>query len=330
MSDIGGQSLMDFMDAPVLVGDPEGYVVFANKAFVRDLTANGESPHGEPLASLFAGGGREAVLASVAEVCAKGDPVNFRIREGGRGYLVLASPIQAENSRVGVVILLTDEPSMDNRLLDFHREIQEPLDETRACLEELLEVTGGRRDECYREMVERSSAALGRARKWSDELHGLLCGGSGNKAELTQTLQLGRVVRQVVDRMEAECERATISLTTLISTRVADAKGDATLLETALVRILKQRVAQAPAGCEITLLAREVGGATEPGILISVVDPGALPSSVGASDENADAEPGEQTRMVREIVKSLGGEITTVSEAGAGRVTAIWLERARG
>ena len=94
MSDAQGQSLLNFLDTPLLVGDPEGRVVFANDAFVRQLTPDGVAPQGDPLASLFAGGGREAVLASVAEVCAKGESVKFRIREGGRGYLAMASPIQ--------------------------------------------------------------------------------------------------------------------------------------------------------------------------------------------------------------------------------------------
>ena len=123
MSDAQGQSLLDFLDAPVLVGDPEGRIIFANDAFVRELCTNGELPNGEPLASLFAGGGREAVLASVAEVCSKGESVKFRLREAGKGYLALASPIHSEESRVGVIIVLTDEPDVDGRLLDFHREI---------------------------------------------------------------------------------------------------------------------------------------------------------------------------------------------------------------
>ena len=145
MSDAQGQSLLNFLDAPLLVGDPEGRVIFANDAFQRDLCPNGESPNGEPLASLFAGGGREAVLTSVAEVCSRGESVHFRLREGGRGYLALASPIQAEESRVGVIILFTDEPLIDGRLLEFHREIQEPLEETLAFLDEMIEETGGRR-----------------------------------------------------------------------------------------------------------------------------------------------------------------------------------------
>ncbi len=321
MSDAHGQSLLDFLDAPVLVGDPEGHVVFANKAFVRDLCSNEISPHGEPLAALFAGGGREAVLTAVAAVCSKGESTRFRLREGGRGYLAVASPIQHEQSRVGVIIQLIDEPSMDARLLDFHREIQEPLDEMGACLEELLEATGGRRNERFRDLVERGTTALVRARKWSEELRGLLCGGSTKPC--TETVSAGRVLRLVEARLASEFARARCELSLLIDPKVADALGDATLLETALVRLVRQRLTEAQADSTIGLLVRGVGGAMSPGVLISVVDPG-----VACDEPPAEGERAEHAPMVREIVSKLGGEIVTLSEAPAGRVTSIWLAAA--
>lgn len=323
MSDAQGQSLLNFLNTPLLVGDPEGRVVFANDAFVRELTPNGEAPHGEPLASLFAGGGREAVLASVAEVCSKGESVNFRIREGGRGYLALASPIHAEESRVGVVILLTDEPTLDARLLDFHREIQEPLDETAACLEELLEASTGPRDEHFRELVERSASTLRRARKWSGELHRLLGGGTGTKLS-DEVLQPGQVLRDVASRLQPELERAKVNLSLLVNPEVSQAIGDPTMLETLLVRLLRQRLGHTPAGSSISLLAKDVGGALGRGVLISLTDPHQVPNS----DTDRDAEPVEYTRMVRELVSVLGGQIATVIEPPAGRVTSIWLRSA--
>jgi hypothetical protein len=320
MSDAQGQSLLNFLDAPVLVGDPEGRVIFANDAFVRDFCTDDVSPTGEPLASLFAGGGREAVLASVAEVCSKGKSVHFRLREAGKGYLALASPIHSEESRVGVVILLTDEPTIDGRLLDFHREIQEPLDETTTCLEELLEATGGRRDEHFRELVEQGTVALTRARKWSEQLQGLICGTGGSKSSHA-TLVPGRVLRQVESRLAPEFAKAQVELMLLISPRTSEAKGDGTMLETALVRLLRLRLGDAPAGSSISMLARDVGSDDDRCVLISVVDPDR--DSEGNSVAFADV--GEQARLVPEIVSSLGGQITTVVEPPAGRATVIQL-----
>ena len=321
MSDLQGQSLLSFMGAPVLVGDPEGRVIFVNPAFQRTFCEEQGSPQGESLVTLFSGGGREAVLAAVEKVCSSGEPEKFRLREEGKGYLALASPIEAEESRVGVIILFTDEPLMDGRLLEFHREIQEPLEETLACLDELIEETGGRRNEHFRELVERGSVALTRARKWSEQLHSLLCGNS-QKGPGSSILQPGRVLRQVLARVGPEFDRAHVDLDLVIAPQVPDTRGDPTMLETLLVRMLRQRLSDAPPGSSISLMAREVGSDTARGVLVSVVDPGTDREGKPVGErEAAESEPG----MAREIIALLGGRSVTVIEPGAGRVTSIRL-----
>ena len=116
-------SLLNFLDAPIVVGDPEGGVIFVNPAFERAFATQAEVACSQPLAELFEGGGREAILGAVASVCSRGETVNFRLREGGGSFLGLASPIVAEDDRVGVVILLTHEPAADERLFAIQSEI---------------------------------------------------------------------------------------------------------------------------------------------------------------------------------------------------------------
>ena len=89
-----GASLLDFLDEPVLVGDPEGRVIYANPAFEESFEF-GPSARGMSFAQLFEGGGREAFLQAVAQVCETGETVRFRLREEGRGYIGVASPIEA-------------------------------------------------------------------------------------------------------------------------------------------------------------------------------------------------------------------------------------------
>ena len=170
------RSLMDFIDTPVLVGDPEGRAVYVNPAFERHFEASKAAVTGVPLANLFEGGGREAVLRAVVRVCSGEPPERFRLREGGRGWVVLASPVEADEGRVGVVILLTEEPSPDERLHAFRREIQGPLDELATCLEEVSEQTGGRRDNRYRRAVDDCVRAVDRLRKWADDVESELRG----------------------------------------------------------------------------------------------------------------------------------------------------------
>ena len=133
-----GTSLLQFLDAPVVVGDPEGRVIYVNPAF-EECFALGADVAGIAFAELFQGGGREAFLLAVAEVCRTGDTVRFRLREDGRGYIGVASPIEAAADRVGVIILLSDEPFPLQRLSALRREIEAPLDELGGLLDELSE-----------------------------------------------------------------------------------------------------------------------------------------------------------------------------------------------
>ena len=80
------QSLLSFLDAPVIVGDPDGRVVYANPAFESRFGITAEAARGRSLAELFEGGGREAVLHAVAEVYEYGESFRFRVRERGVGF----------------------------------------------------------------------------------------------------------------------------------------------------------------------------------------------------------------------------------------------------
>ena len=175
---MSGRSLLDYLDSPILVGDPDGRVIHLNPSFESRFEHRPlDQARGKELATLFEGGAREAILRAVAEVCGGAGPVHFPLREGGFGYWAVASPISAENDRVGVVILLTlDELGSDRRLIECAREIQEPLEELTRCLGEFAEQVGGRRAERYRLMLEDAANAVELLRKRADELQSLLSG----------------------------------------------------------------------------------------------------------------------------------------------------------
>ena len=164
----GSRSLVDFVDAPVLVGDPEGRAAYANPAFEREFKVSQTSITGASLASLFEGGAREALLAAVAGICSGSPRERFRLREGNKGFDELASPVEVEEGRVGVMILLFEEVGADESLQNFRREIHEPLDELTECLAAFSSETGDRRDERYRILIAEGLRAIERMRKWAD------------------------------------------------------------------------------------------------------------------------------------------------------------------
>ncbi len=175
---MSNRSLLDCLDAPVLVGDPDGRVVHLNPSFESHFQISLDQARDQELATLFEGGSREAILSAVADVCGGAESVRFQLREESCGYWAVASPISAEDNRVGVVILITVELSSDRRMIECAREIQEPLEELSRCLGEFSEQVGGRRAERYRLMLEDVSSTVELLRKRADELQSLLSGAS--------------------------------------------------------------------------------------------------------------------------------------------------------
>jgi hypothetical protein len=312
---VDGVSLLSFLDAPCLVGDPDGRVVYVNPSFERRFPQDGGPVQGLELVSLFEGGGREAVLNAVAEVCSGGHTVRFRLREAENGFLGLCSPIEApgeaDATRVGVVILLMDEPVIDAKLQAVQREIEEPLDEGIECLEQLIEQTGGRRDEAFRSAVERGIASLNRAKKWSDELRSSLSG-RGGRVSRDARFDPVRLVHEVNSRMVG----GAVGLDLLVPAQLPAARGDADVLEAALVRLLKLRQATAEAGGALTLSARTMGIGDLTSVIITLID-----RPRGSEDDADEREP----QSLMEAVAPYGGRVHTVRIPKAGRATAVRL-----
>jgi PAS domain S-box-containing protein len=130
------RSLLSFLDAPVLVGDPDGRTVYVNPAFEERFGVDREEACGTPLAQLFEGGGREAMLRAVATVCSDGESIHFRMREQGFGFAAVASPILADQGNVGVLILLKEEVEGGERLIHLHRQLSDAIEELGRTLDE--------------------------------------------------------------------------------------------------------------------------------------------------------------------------------------------------
>ena len=164
------KSLMDFIRTPVLVGDPDGRVVYVNPAFETDFLAPVEEVVGQPVASLFEGGGREALLRAVAEICDRSselDSVHFNLLVADRGYKALVSAVEAEGGRVGVILLLTRETPGEARLQSFRREILAALDDLTACLSQIAEHASGAQSDAQRLAIADGVRCVERMRKWA-------------------------------------------------------------------------------------------------------------------------------------------------------------------
>jgi len=309
------QSLFSYLDAPVIVGDPEGSAVYVNPAFQSRFGITAEEARGRSLAELFEGGGREAVLHAVAEVCEYGESLRFRVRERGVGFAAVASPIVAEDARVGVVILLKEDVEGIERLLSLHREIQDPIDELSHSLESMLEQTGGRRDVRYRGLVEGSLRALTRLQKWSDELRAVLSGTPSPILE-SESFDPAEVVRRVAERAAARIGGAETMVELLAARSLPAVRGDEARLESVLIRIVEDRLEQDQPPSALFIGARAAGTDDAASVMVSVTEHWAN----GGCSATASEPP-----VVKESVAALAGVLHTTIDPQLGRTTLLRL-----
>ncbi len=313
------KSLLSFLEAPVVIGDPDGRAAYVNPAFAKCFGVTADGAIGQLLAALFDGGVREAVLVAVAQACEHGETVRFRLRHAGIGYAAVASPIVAEDARVGVVIVLVQTSTTDERLLSLQHEIHEPLDDLLRVLDEVLEQSGGSRSLHYRELVEEGLRAIERVRKWSEELQNLLAGRLAPTA-VAVTFDPARVVRDATSRVAGDFAAQGIELEARVPESLPAVVGDAGRVELLLVRLLRSRLRDEMDIPAVTISARTLGRGESDAIVLALVDaPGRDPSSM--------VDPGEtESEILEALVEELGGELRTTADPLVGRTTALRID----
>jgi PAS domain S-box-containing protein len=306
------KSLLTFLPAPVAVGDPDGRAVYVNPAFAERFGLESRAIQGRSLAELFAGGAREAVLQATARVCRDAREVRFRLRENDRSYSVVAAPIVAEGTNVGLLFLFCDEPAGE-KVLAFHREIQEPLADLAHSLDSLLEQTGGRRSQRFRAHVEMGLRAAERIRKWSDELAAASQERPAEgRARCFDPLELARGVGEDAAKAARFSGRA---FELLLPVALPPVRGDGERLAVALSRFARERVEAAPEGAAFTLTAKVLDGS----VLLAFTE---MAPSDGASFALDDDTPPE---ALRAVVAPLAGSVSRVADPVAGISTTVCL-----
>ncbi len=309
-------SLLAHLQTPILVGDPDGCIVYANPAFRDRFCQADEDPMGQALAMVFGGGAREVVLTATAEVLERGQPARLQIREGEYGYSGLASPIEAEDDRVGVVMVLLEEQSSEDYLTGLADEIGEPIMEAIQALQGFSQNLAGRLGDEEQAILARGMRSIETAQKWLRELQVAIRGGKPQQGRFDVTNSILRVAERVTNELETN-----VDLEVLMPPNLPRVAGTTVVFERLLTQLVRQRIDETKAGQPLTLLARALGGDEPRGVLVSLVD---VPDS---SRRNATGHPPE---AVQQGVASMGGEVICVEDSSAGRVTLMRLTVANG
>jgi len=319
---IAERTLLSYLDAPVVIGDPDGCAVYVNPAFeVRFERAASRVP-GAPLAELFEGGAREAVLRAVVVACTRGESVSFRLREGAVGFSAVASPIQAQGEQVGVVILLKEEVEGLERVLALQREMERPLDELGQVLQQLHELAGDSRDARLRALLGDAQQAMGRLRKGTDEVHAVLTGARGpgpaqhapGKAP-AKSFDPAALLHRLAARAERGQGASAAPIEVVAAPGLPSLPGDPRRVEALLLRLVEARLASAATLERLVLTARTAGAGAARALLVSLCEVGPAPA----------AGPALDAPHLREEVAALGAELRAVAHPRLGRATTVRL-----
>jgi hypothetical protein len=309
----GAESLLSYLDAPIVVGDPEGRAVYVNPAFEQRFPRAGSQALGLPLAELFDGGAREAVLRGVRSACDQCETARFRLRAGDVSYSAVASPIRTSGQAVGVVILFKEEVGAVERLLQLQREMQGALDELSGTLDTLVEQTGGRRNPQHRALVEDGIRAVTRVRKWSEEMQGVLAGRPVTAA--LDRIVVGDLLRRLGERAGRLGAADGVAITMLLPGSLPELHGDEARIAGALQRMVEARLAASPKPDRLTIGARVVGKTKDRALLVSLAElrAGGFPA------------PFADSPVVLEALGEIGATRHGVATERLGRCTVVRL-----
>jgi PAS domain-containing protein len=304
-------SLLGHLDAPILVGDPEGMVVYANPSFRERFGPYDSDPVGQPLAMVFDGGAREVVLTATAEVLQRGQAAQFQIREGGQAYSGLCSPIEAEDDRVGVVMVMLEEHSNEEHLTGLADELGEPIADALKSLLRLSDQVGGSLLEEQKQLLDQGIRQVETAQKWLRELSTALRGGKSQQGRF----DVANAIHRISDRID-QGTPASIDFEVLMPPNLPRVAGSSVVFERILSQLVRLRIDESKPGQSITLLARTLGGDQLKSVIVSVVD---------VPDEDLRGLTGHPPEGVQQGLVQMGGEAICVEDSSLGRVTSMRL-----
>lgn len=304
-------SLLGFVATPILVGDPDGCIVYANPAFRKCFSVLDDELMGMPLAMVFGGGAREVVLTVTASVLDRGEAARIQIREAGIGYTGLASPIEAEDDRVGVIMVLLEEESNEDHLSVMVDEVSVPLAESMKSLQAIKEPIRARVNDAQREVFEGGLDALEDAQQSLRELHLVIRGGKPKQSRFDLSGAIMRVVERSNRSQGAEHE-----LQVLMPPNLPRVVGAGPAFERLMGSLVRQRMDESRPGQPLTLLARQIEGDGTSGVLVSIVD---------TPDTDRRQSTGLPPEALHQGITAMGGDTICVEDSVLGRVTSMRL-----
>lgn len=319
-------AILSNMADGIFVVDGEGKVIMINRAAERMVQLSQENALGYTFMEVV----HDHEMDDVLQKCLKtGEQQTGLVEtEPGKQFLgVIATPISGQCGSVVLLQDLTELRRLETVRRDFIANISHELRTPTASLKVLAEtLQEGAVDDpaVAKDFLDKISIESDRLAQMVNELSELSRIESGEDSLKAGPMDIGEVVMRVVERLEAQADRAGLSLALDVPSGLPKALADRESVEQVLVNLLHNAIKFTPSGGRINLAAKLEGD----NILISVADTGVgIPADdlpriferfYKADKARAGGGTGLGLAIAKHIVEVHGGKIWAESIEGKG------------
>jgi two-component system, OmpR family, phosphate regulon sensor histidine kinase PhoR len=320
------RTVLDAMVEAVFVTDRQGRIVLSNAALGRLV---GAEVHGRTAVEAI----RSPELHQAVQAARKGETMSVELEtRRGQEPRTLAAHVAPLPDGAGVVAVLhdvTDLKRADRIRRDFvanaSHELRTPLTAVRGYAETLRDGVLEDPDHARRfiDMIHKHTLRLQRL---VDDLLALSRAESPEQELALDPVDVGRVIHEVVDGMEAQADRGSLSLSREVPDALPQGLGSETALDEILVNLVDNALKYTPTGGRVTVRAAERDGR----IVIEVSDtgPGIPPGDLDRIFERFYRVDKGRSRdvggtglglaIVKHLAQRMGATVGVDSEPGQG------------
>jgi two-component system phosphate regulon sensor histidine kinase PhoR len=319
-------AILSNMPDGILVVDGEGRVAMINRAVEGMFQSSADKALGHTLIEVV----RDHEIDDILQKCLRtGEQETGLVEtEAGKQFLgVIATPLSGQSGCVVLLQDLTNLRRLETVRRDFVANISHELRTPTASLKILAETlhSGAIDDPAVaKDFLEKMNVETDRLVQMVNELSELSRIESGEASVKTEPIDIGEVATRVVERLEAQADRAGLSVARHIPSELPKALADKEKVEQVLVSLLHNAIKFTPSGGGINLSAEVQGD----NVLISVVDTGVgIPADdlpriferfYKADKARAGGGTGLGLAIGKHIVEAHGGKIWAESIEGKG------------
>jgi two-component system phosphate regulon sensor histidine kinase PhoR len=323
--DLMGVVLSNMGDGTLVI-DGEGKVTTINKSACNILQLKKEEVIGQTLIEVA----RDYELNEIWQRCVQSNQRqtgSVEIRQTKQFLLVIASPLEDEGGCLLLLQNLTElrrlEQVRQDLMSNISHELRTPLASIKALAESLQD--GAVEDpELSRDFLSKMNAEIDKLTQMVQELGELSRIESGEAPLRRESMELAEIIKQAVERLRAQSDRAGLSIVLDIPDKLPNPSIDRERIEQVLINLIHNAIKFTPPGGSVTVSARKENSH----VLVSVSDTGVgIPADdlpriferfYKADKSRSGGGTGLGLAIAKHIIEAHGGRIWAESVEGKG------------